>query len=90
MFLVSAFKESLKVTPEKASEIEREIRDQHASQLWHSVHKYRLSASCFGEVQHRLPSTPPDSHVTRILGIKKFSARATDWGKQSEEKALKA
>ena len=90
VFLVSAFKESLKVSPEKAREIERDTKDQHASQLWHSVRKYRLTASCFGEVRRRLSSTPPDSLVMRILGIKRFSVRATDWGKQFEEKALKS
>ena len=47
------------------------------------------TASYFGEVRRRLPTTPPESLVLRILGVKTFSySPATEWGKQHEEVAL--
>lgn len=87
---VSAFKESLKVSAERVCEIEKNTRDQSQSPLWYSERQFRLTASFFGEVRRRLPSTPPESLVLRILGLRKFTAKATEWGMEQEPLALEA
>ena len=46
--------------------VEELTRQQTASQLWHDLHKGRLTSSRFGEVLHRRKSTCPDNLVTRI------------------------
>ena len=70
-------------------EIEQNTRDQCRSSLWHSVRRYRISASHFGAIYRRLPTTPPQSLVLQILHPKKFSSAATDWGIRHEDIALK-
>ena len=86
---VTAFKECLRLTPEKIREIERETIDQSQSSLWYTARRYRLTASSFGKVFQRLPSTPPDSLVKQLLHPQHFSTRATEWGKLHESTALK-
>ena len=68
-------------------EIEQSIRDQSHS-LWFSVRRFRLTASYFGEIYCRRPSTSPHSLVLRILNPKSFSAKATCWGIKNEGVAL--
>ena len=87
---VSAFKECLHVTPEKIRQIERETKDQSRSAFWYSVRRYRITASVFGKVYKRLPSTPPDSLVKELLHPQQFSTKAMEWGRQHEPVALKA
>ena len=65
-------------------------KDQHQSPLWHSERRLRITSSHFGDIKRRLASTPPDSLVLRILGVKRFSTAATQWGKDHEEVALDA
>ena len=60
---VSAFKTNLHVSPERITQIERETIEQSQSLLWYVVRRCRLTASMFGKVVQRLPSTPPDSLV---------------------------
>ena len=86
LFRVSSLKESLKISPEAIRNIEVKTKDQHHSPLWHSERRFRITSSYFGEVKRRLDSTAPDSLVLRILGIKKFSTVATQWGKDHEER----
>ena len=87
---VSAFKECLRIKPEKIRQIERDTKDQSRSALWYAVRRYHITASVFGRVYKRLPSTPPDSLVKELLHPKQFSTKATDWGRQREPLALKA
>ena len=87
---VAAFKESLRLSPERIRRIERETIDQSQSSLWYSVRRYRITASMFGKVFQRLPSTPPDSLVKELLHPQQFSTKATDWGKRHEPIALKS
>ena len=75
---VSAFKESLHVSPERIRQIERETKDQSQSALWYSARRYRLTASVFGKVYQRLPSTPPDSLVKGLLHPQQFSTKAME------------
>jgi len=70
---VRAFKNSLQLSPEKAHEIECSTRQQHSSQLWFDVRRYRITASIFGHVLSRRVNTPPDNLVLRIIQPKKFS-----------------
>ena len=84
------FKNTLKLSPERIREIEHKTKDQQLCELWYFARRYRLTASNFGLVYHRLPTTPPDALVLRLLGVKTFSySEATEWGKRNEENALK-
>ena len=47
---VTAFKESLRLTPKKIREIERETVDQTQSSLWYTARRYQLTASSFGSL----------------------------------------
>lgn len=85
---VAAFKETLRVTPDKIREIERSTTEQSKSALWYSVRRYRLTASVFGRVLHMLPSTPPDAFVKSLLSPKHFRSPALDWGIDNEGIAL--
>lgn len=86
---ISAFKETLEVTAEKAREIERRTREQLKSPLWYEVRRYRITASMFGSVLSRKPETPPRSLVLRIIQAKTFSTPATAYGIEMEECAIK-
>ena len=87
---VEEFKKCLAVTEEKAREIERDTREQRNSQLWFNVRRYRLTASYFGDVYRRKPSTPPDNLVLRIINRKSFTSAATEWGVANEKAAVNA
>ena len=87
---VAAFKESLKLPTAELRRIEQETRDQSRSSLWFSQRKYRITASFFGEIFKRLPSTPPHHLVLRIIDPKPFNCAATEWGKTHEACALEA
>ena len=80
--------ESLKVTADKAREIERNTREQRLSSLWFSVRRYRITASLFGSVYTRRSTTPPDSLVLRIIQPRNFSSRAVQYGIANEQIAL--
>ena len=81
---VAAFKESLKLTPERIRAMERSTVDQSQSPIWYSARRYRLTASTFGRIFHMLPSTPPDCLVKQLLHPQNFSTKATEWGKHHE------
>ena len=87
---VKEFKKCLAITEEKAREIERDTREQCNSPLWFNVRRYRLTASHFGDVYRRKPSTPPDSLVLRIINKKSFTSAATEWGIANERAAVDA
>ena len=70
---MAAFKESLKLPTSELRRIERDTRDQSRSSLWFSQRKYRITASFFGEIFKRLPSTPPHHLVLRIIDPKPFN-----------------
>ena len=82
---VAAFKE---LPTAELRRIERETRDQSRSPLWFSVYRYRSTASCFGEIFKRLPSTPSHHLVLHIIDPKPFNCVATEWGKTHEACAL--
>ena len=86
---VEELKKSLQITEQKMREIEQATREQSLSSLWHSVRCYRITASHFGAIRRRRPTTPPQSLVLQILTPKFFSSQATNWGTNHEEVALK-
>ena len=86
---VEEFKKSLQISEQKIREIEQATRDQSQSPLWHSVRRYRITASQFGAIRRRLPTTSPHSLVLQIITPRNFSNPSTEWGKQHEEVALK-
>ena len=87
---VAAFKVSLKLPSVRLREIEQSTREQRHSELWFSVRRYRITASRFGEILHRKPTTRPDALVLSILQPRSFSSAATDWGIQNESLAIQA
>ena len=86
---ITAFKESLKTSPEQVRQIERNTQLQSQSKLWFSVRQYRITASLFGEIFHRRSDTPPDNLVLKILQQKQFSSPAVQWGKENESAACR-
>jgi len=87
---VAAFKLSLKLPADKLREIEQSTREQRHSDLWFSVRRYRITASHFGQILHRKPTTRPDALVLSILQPRSFSTAATTWGIQNESNAIQA
>ena len=87
---ISVFKESLKVIEYEARCIEKNTREQRHSSLWHSVRRYRITASIFGAVLFHKDTTPPDNLVLRILQPKNFTSAATTYGITMEPVVVKA
>lgn len=85
---VDEFKKSLCMPSHKIREIEQSTRDQARNLLWHSVRRYRITASYFGAVYRRQPTTPPQALVLQIINAKQFHSEATNWGKKNESIAL--
>lgn len=86
---IAAFKSSLELTCDQAREIERNTRDQRNCPLWFNVRRHRITASLFGCVVSRKPTTPPHSLVMRIIQPKHFSTPATEYGIEKEECATR-
>ena len=87
---VAEFKSSLNLSAEAISQVEQDTIGQSQSPAWFSARRYRLTASSFGKVVHRLSTTPPDALVKQLLHPHQFSSTATEWGKQYEPVALQA
>ena len=66
-YSVAEFKASLILPKEKLQNIEHNTRGQCHSPLWYSAHRYRISASHFGDILHRKSTTPPDALVLSIM-----------------------
>ena len=60
--------------------IEIKTRGQSKSPQWFEARRFRLTASLFGRVKQLKVSTPPDNLVLIILGVKKASGAALDYG----------
>ena len=84
---LTEFKKSLQVSPAQICEIECNTRTQRNTPLWFSVHRYRLTASNFGDVRSRTLNTRPDSLVLRILGVTTFNSKQVEYGRMYEETA---
>lgn len=76
------------MSDEDIRKIEQNTREQRQSTRWHSVRRYRITASKFVVVAHRKPDTPPDSLVLSILQPRQFTSAATEWGIEHEPAAI--
>ena len=83
---IEEFKKCLHVS-EESRKIERETT-KCFSTLWYTVHKYRLTASHFGEVFCRKSDTPPYALVLSLLKPWQLTSPAVDWRIQQEPKAI--
>ena len=84
---VANFKKQLEISKE-VRRIEIDTRGQSKSPQWFVARRFRLTASLFGRVKQLKPSTPPDNLVLTILGVKKASGAALDYGRSMEATAL--
>ena len=82
------FKKTLEVVPEKAREIEREIRGERLSSAWFIARRYHLTSSLFGVVLSRRPTTAPDNLVLQIIDPQRFTSKATQHGIENEDLAV--
>ena len=71
---VNNFKKSLVLPPQKLREIEQLTRDQSQNVLWHSVRRYRFTASYFGQVYRLKDTTSPENLVLQIIGSNRFTS----------------
>ena len=87
---VAAFKESLKIDEAGINGIERETREQTKSHNWYHLQRLRLTASHFGEILRRRPSTKPDALVKKILGSGSSNkvTPSMEWGIHNESVAF--
>ena len=86
--MISAFKETLQLSEDKIRHIEQNTREQRRSPLWHSVRRYRLTASNFGAVMSRRLDTAPDNLVLHLLQPREISTPAMRYGIEMEPVAI--
>ena len=75
------------VSPQQRSYIEQHTQRQSEDSLWHHQRRLRLTASNFGRVAKRRPTTPVGNLVKSLLYSKRFSTEATRWGTNHEDEA---
>ena len=78
------------VDASEARKIERETHEQRLCAAWFTIRRYRLTASRFGDVISRKPSTPPDKLVLNILQPTNFTSVAMKYGIDNEKCAIEA
>ncbi len=84
--------EEVNVTSDQAKHIETITRAQADSVEWHYERSIRITASFFGRVCRRLPTTTSDTLVNSIVNLKNYQSMpvACAWGKNNESKARNA
>ncbi len=84
--------EEVNVTSDQAKHIESITRAQADSVEWHYERSIRITASFFGRVCRRLPTTTSDCLVNSIVNFKNYQSMpvACAWGKNNESKARDA
>ena len=81
---------NLKISDNKARDIERNKHQQWLSSLWFSVRQYDITSSLFRNILTWRATTPLDSLVLHIIQPRSFSTAATRYGtKNNEQVALK-
>ena len=72
--ICSSYMGSLSITDKEISEIEKQTRGQTNNEKWFQYRSGRVTASKFGEIQNRRPSTAPDRLTRDIFQYKTRSA----------------
>ncbi len=91
--LCTEYKRDLTICQEEIQRIEEDTRQQSEdpSGLWLKLRRCRLTASNFGKVCKRRPTTPVTSTVKTLLYTSSsLSAPSLRWGRENEETARKA
>ncbi|KAF2891109.1 hypothetical protein ILUMI_15064, partial [Ignelater luminosus] len=73
---------------EDRDHIQQMTRDQHGSADWRELRRTKLTASNFGEVIKRKPSTHCHNLVKRLLYHKEINSKAVVYGRTHEEDAV--
>lgn len=88
--LCQEYKSSLNVSQSERERIERATLDQAGDILWFEQRKCRLTASNFGTIARRRPTTPVGRSVKTLLYDTIREARPLQWGREHEQDARKA
>ncbi len=78
------------VNSDEAGKIEMETRRQSDSVLWYHHRRVRLTASNFGKVAKRRPTTPVANTVKTLLYSRSVDTKAVRWGHTHEDDARQA
>lgn len=78
------------VSTEEATQIEVATREQADSALWFQHRRKRLTASNFGKVAKRRPTTPVANMVKALLYSRSLETKALRWGRTHEADARQA
>ena len=68
----------------------RHVNTERLCAAWFTIRRYRLTASRFGDVISRKPSTPPDKLILNILQPTNFTSEAMKYGIDNEKCAKEA
>ncbi|KAJ8913373.1 hypothetical protein NQ315_008765 [Exocentrus adspersus] len=83
------FLESLIKTEQQINEIEERTRDQADNLEWKEIRRNLLTASNFGVICRRKPTTRCGPLVKSLLSETSIFAPALEWGRENEEKVRK-
>ena len=78
------------VDSHEADKIERETRKQFESVFWYHHRRLRVTASNFGTVAKRRPTTPVANLVKSLLYTWSLETKAVRWGQSHEDDARQA
>ena len=71
----------------EAAKIEKDTRNQSDSGIWYHHRRIRLTASNFGMIAKRRPTTPIANAVKTLLYTKGANTKAMRWGRTHEDDA---